>query len=388
VNRGRRVPPPSKEAYLKRSALAVALAAIAALAIPAGAGAAKDDGKVKVLLRNLYLGAPIDQTLPQAQSIAEFTSLAADAIAEMERTSYPERVKLLAAEIRKEKPDLVGLNEAAIWRFDTADPDGDYGPPIFPNATPAEELRYDFLRMLVDELAAQGQNYEVAAVQQELDAEGAVDDRPNDIHEDPDDPDGDYDARITQRDAILVRKGAGVKYSKPNGANFDAAFTPTLAGALQVPFLRGWTSIEANVRGTKFRFLVTHLESAEDPSNSQQARELVKGPADTDKNVVLVGDFNSDPEGNAQDRKAYDIIRKAGFVERQIKGPTYGHEMSLSNPNDQANFQRKIDYIMVSNPEIKLNKGKSSKFGIDGPRTPSGLWPSDHAGLFSSLRFP
>ena len=377
-------PSPSQESNLRLRIVAAAIA-IVALALPASAAAAKDDGNVEVMLRNLYLGAPIEQTLPPAQNLDELTSLTADAIEYMERTNYPERVKLLAREILKEKPDLVGLNEAAIWRFDTTNPDGDLGQLWGFNGTPAEEVRYDFLDMLLAELGGQ---YEIASVQQQFDGEVPVDERPNDAHPESDDPDGHWDARLTMQDAVLARVGHGVKTSKPRGANYEAAFTPTIAGAVEIPFLRGWTSVEANVRGAKFRFIATHLESAADPSNTKQARELVSGPAKTNKDVVLVGDFNSDPEGDAQDRKAYNIVRKAGFVERQIKGPTYGHDMTLTVPDDQAGFQRKIDYIMVNNQKIKLDKQKSSKFGIDGPRTPSGLWPSDHAGLFSSLRFP
>jgi hypothetical protein len=372
---------------LKRSALAAALVVISVLAIPASASAAKD-GKVTVMARNLYLGAPIEQTLPPAQNLDELASLGADMIAYMEATNYPERVKLLAREIATRRPDLVGINEAAVWRFDTTNPDGDAGQQWNLGGTPAEELRYDFLAMLVAELKALGAEYEVASIQEQFDGEIPIDDRPGDIHEDPGDEDGRYDARLTMHDAVLARKGGGVKTSKPKGAHYEAAFTPMIAGAIPVPFYRGWSSVEANVRGEKFRFVVTHLESAADPSNTRQARELVKGPAKAKKDVVLVGDFNSDPNGDKEDRKAYNITRRAGFVERQIQGPTYGHEMTLTDPNDQDQFDRKIDYIFVNNPKIKLDKKRSSIFGIRGPRTPSGLWASDHAGLFSTLKFP
>src|SRR5258706_315943 len=67
---------------------------------------------------------------------------------------------------------------------------------IFGGATPATNVVFDYLQMLVDKLAASGAHYAVAASTDELDVElpmlnlqtGTID-----------------DARLTDRDAILVR---------------------------------------------------------------------------------------------------------------------------------------------------------------------------------------
>ena len=100
--------------------------------------------------------------------------------------------------------------------------------------------------------------------------------------------------------------------------------------------------------------------------------------------------MNSSKNDDADVRAAYDTIRDAGFVERQVKGGTSGHDESLTNPNDQNEFRRTIDFVFVNNKKIKLDKKKSEIVGRDDPSvmTPSGLWPSDHAGVVSSLLFP
>ena len=110
----------------------------------------------------------------------------------------------------------------------------------------------------------------------------------------------DGDARLTMRDAIIARKGAGVKTSNPGLGHYSDASTlkiPVFGGATAIPFTRGWASVDANVRGKKFHFVDTHLESESVGTfREDQAAELVAagGPA-SQPNTVLVGDLNSDP---------------------------------------------------------------------------------------------
>ncbi len=82
------------------------------------------------------------------------------------------------------------------------------------------------------------------------------------------------------RDVILVRLGAGVVTSHPRKGNFSAMLTVQLSG-VEVKVLRGWTALDAKVRGSgKFRFVNTHLEAFDDSNQvpsirAQQAAELV-----------------------------------------------------------------------------------------------------------------
>ena len=77
----------------------------------------------------------------------------------------------------------------------------------------------------------------------------------------------DGDARLTMRDVILARKGAGVKTSNVTGANFSPGSTfqeTILGGAATVSFTRGWVSADVSVRGKRFHLVNTHLESEND----------------------------------------------------------------------------------------------------------------------------
>ena len=97
-----------------RRATAVALALAAVLAIPASAGAAKgkDKGeKVTVMTRNVFLGADLNPAI-QAASLNEAIDGAAEIYREVESTNFVERAVPLAKEIKKAKPDLVGLQRS------------------------------------------------------------------------------------------------------------------------------------------------------------------------------------------------------------------------------------------------------------------------------------
>ena len=87
-------------------------------------------------------------------------------------TNFPARAKLLAAEIDEREPDLIGLQEVAIWRngpVELPNPNGSLGNFAQPNAT---QVDYDFLAGLLTELQAVGQRYEVVATTIEADVEG------------------------------------------------------------------------------------------------------------------------------------------------------------------------------------------------------------------------
>jgi hypothetical protein len=71
--------------------------------------------------------------------------------AQVQANDFPARAQVIADEIAAAKPDLVGLQEATLYRTDV--------PPDGP-ATPAETLAYDFSELLVDARAQRGLSYE------------------------------------------------------------------------------------------------------------------------------------------------------------------------------------------------------------------------------------
>ena len=101
-----------------RRALACALALTLAL-VPAGIAEAAKRKKarvdVTVMTRNIYLGGNIFRPIG-APDLPTFQRLGGELWAEVQGTDFPTRSKLLAREVRRTKPDLIGLQEVALWR--------------------------------------------------------------------------------------------------------------------------------------------------------------------------------------------------------------------------------------------------------------------------------
>jgi endonuclease/exonuclease/phosphatase family metal-dependent hydrolase len=342
--------------------LAVALALIAALALPAGASAASDRD-VTVMTRNLYLGADII-TAAAATSLDDLKLRATAIFGTVQQTNFPVRAKAIAREIDANDPDLVGLQEVALWR---RTPDG-----VTNAVKDANQVVYDFLAILQKEIKARGLSYRAAVTQQEADFEV-----PTSLN---------YDIRLTMRDVILVRsgKGAKVKVAKTLKGNFADKLTVNVPSG-PIESLRGWTAIDARAGERSFRFVNTHLEAYGGELREKQAKQLLRGPlASKKKDIILVGDLNSDTRDPNPEGLAIKAIRGAGFVDAFKKAPaTSGQDEKLDNPTSK--LKRYIDRIM-SRPTLKTIRTK-----VVGNRPAdrvSGLWPSDHAGTVATLRLP
>ena len=366
----------------RRAATAAVL--VAALAFPAGAAAAKDKGeKVTVMTRNVFLGADLNPAI-QASSLNEAIDGAAEIYREVEATNFPERAIPLAKEIKKAKPALVGLQEVANWREQIPGDGGWTGSGGV--GTPAETEKYNFLTLLTDRL---GSKYEVVSVAEEFDAELPVD---LDGNDNTGVLGGEIDARLTMRDVILKRKG--VKTSKLDSGHFVTRYEPMIGGSIPLPVDRGWLSTQAKVGDAKFKFVNTHLEAFGDPTiREAQAKELVAGPLKTKGQVVLVGDLNSGttsrhnigrPElgHDPGDPLAFKVFQKAKFKDN-------GAVQSCCYPDmfdGEFEFTHTVDHILT---KPGLGTVDSYVTGNDpGERTPSGLWPSDHGGVVSTLKIP
>ena len=210
----------------------------------------------------------------------------------------------------------------ALWR--TAPPS--LGP-VFSGKPEATTVKYDFLQLLLAQLNKKRALYKPVVVQDEFDFEA-----PANANGVPGDGPGgtgllanaETNARLTMRDVILKRLHSGVVTSSPKSGNFGHLLVVKVAGSKEISVTRGWTSVDAKVRGSKkFHFVNTHLEAfdneAEYPSiRAQQASELVEpgGPA-TSKSlpVILLGDLNSDVKTEVKpgDGQAYRVMTKAGL---------------------------------------------------------------------------
>jgi endonuclease/exonuclease/phosphatase family metal-dependent hydrolase len=319
------------------------VAACAAL-LAAPAAEARPASSVTVMTRNLFLGAdliPAAAAPDQTQLRAAATAI----VRHVQATDFPARAKLLAAEIKSGRPDLVALQEVATWHRDT-------------------QTMYDWLASLRKELRARHARYRVVAVEHEFRFQV-----PTDLG---------FVARLDLRDVVLARRG--MKVRKSRSASFRHILTiPTQAGPAVIH--RGYDVVEAVAGGVRFRFVNTHLEAYSPQVRAQQAAELVAGPLKAREPVILAGDLNSDRvPAQPGDTLAYQAIARAGFKDRASRRPSCCHEDA--NLKGAPGFDHIVDHVMTK-PGLPASRRRVTG---DGPRTATGLWPSDHGGLLVTLR--
>jgi endonuclease/exonuclease/phosphatase family metal-dependent hydrolase len=322
------------------------LIALIALAAPGVLAPAAHAADVKVMTRNLYLGADL---IPLATTPAgtEFQQAAGRLVDGIDSTDPNGRMKLVAGEIAKAKPDLVGLQEVSLWRT---------------GANPATTVRYDYTAAILKELARRHAHYRLVTSHKAFNVEAPTD--------------RGFDVRLTLGDAILVRKG--VKVSHARSGVFRTQLTIPTQGIGPVEVTRGWNSLDAQVGKAKFHFVNTHLEAYSTSVREAQASELVKGPLKSARRTILVGDLNSGPDlENPDDRLAYAVLARAGFKPERTAKPS----CCFGDAGSPAKWDHNVDYVMAK-PKVKLVR--SVLTGLE--RTATGQYPSDHGGVVSTLR--
>jgi endonuclease/exonuclease/phosphatase family metal-dependent hydrolase len=383
-----------------RGRLMLVLAALAAIALVAPA---TSQARVRVMTRNLYLGADLTPGT-SATSIQELVNAAGQILNQVDQNKFQVRAKGLAQEILNQNPDLVGLQEAAAWR-DAPCSDN----PLDFTATHVRPGG-GFLGLLMNQLNKAGPRYRVVVAEPEFDFQIWAN---TDGNESTGSPFGcDIEGRLTMRDAILARVGKDgprsplprVQTSNAKGAHFDTLLQVT-PGGVPTDVTRGWTSVDAKVTGApKIRFVNTHLEAFDNqPSNHTnqntdvgngqvrwaQAKELVAngGPATGSLPVILVGDLNSDVRTPLKpgDQLAHRSLLNAGFAERSTYDPLSccldADVLTAGGGGNVSQFDHKVDHIMTDDP-THVNLVRST---VTGRSPVNGFWDSDHAGIASAL---
>ena len=376
-------------------ALAGVAAMFAGLAAEAEAKGKSRGGKtVKVMTRNVFLGADLGPAL-EATTLAGAIDASGEILNDVDASNFPERAKALAKEIKQNKPHLIGLQEVALWRDQTP---SDLGAPPTGIGAPATNVRYDFLQLLLDRLKKRGAKYKVADSKTEFDAELPAD-------TDGSDATGgfagaDLDGRLTMRDVILERKTKRLKVKKPDNASYDALLGVSVGG-IPLTVVRGWQQVEATLKpkkgkastagkrggNAKFRFVNTHLEAFDASVRESQAKELIAdgGPADTKKQVILVGDLNSGlpkHEVFGEDQLAFKALKQFGFKDRGTVHSCCVSDLISSPPSE---FDHTVDHVLT-NPGLRKLSAKIVGEEKKDKTKKSGLWPSDHAGVVSKLK--
>ena len=379
-----------------RARFAASIAGFFAALLIVTAVAEAQPATVKVMSRNVYLGADLTPGV-QATSLQALVTGAGTILNEVDTNDFRIRAKGLAAEILKQQPDLVGLQEAALWRTQPCDKN-----PLPPSAT---TVRYDFLALLLAQLNRGQKRYSLVIAKPEFDFEVWANTDGNESTAGPNCPMGsEINGRLTMRDAILAKRGS-VKTRGAKSGTFDTLLQVRPAG-VSVDVTRGWTSVDATVAGHKFHFVNTHFEAFDsaptgnhtnkgtDVGNGAvreaQAKELIAsgGPATSKLPVILLGDLNSDTKTEVKpgDGLAYRALLSAHFVERATAKPRAcclnQSLLTVAAGGNAKDFDHNVDHVMTDAPKtVKLLSST-----VTGLKPLNGLWDSDHAGLFSALQ--
>jgi hypothetical protein len=387
---------------IRTFAVATAMSLVAA-AVAAGPAEAKTPpGKpVTVMSRNVYLGADINRPVTaaltaQAQgktgpeilvALAHATHVTRDIV---DRTSFPVRARLLADEIARTGPNLIGLQEVALWRS---------GPLQLnqvgvPDATTVD---YDFLQILLDALDVRGEHYRAVSIGDRADVEApSFTGSPFDGTMSAD----ARDVRLTMRDVVLIQVKGGLKTQATGDKVYQHNLVVNAAGA-SFRFDRGYQWVDVRAGSTKLRFVNTHLESFSSDLALAQAAELLTATA-TDRSTVLVCDCNSDPLNSSikptdqvPHRAPYELITgPGGFTDEWLRwapaeaGWTSGLSELVNDPT-AAGFDHRIDMVFgrtAGGGPLAVDRGEVTGTDVVDRDPATGLWPSDHGGVVLRLR--
>ena len=195
------------------------------------------EATVRVMTQNLFMGTDFPE-LVATRTLPEFIQAVTTTYHNVLATRPAERMAAIAREIARLKPDLVGLQEAAILRTGST--------------PPATNVVFDMLQILLSELDKLEQHYVTVAILSGLDAEA-----PSTLG---------FDVRFTVQDVILARADRpadALRLSNVHVQRYQTQLTfSTVIGDVTNP--AGWASVDVQGRGWRFRFVTTHLALAPD----------------------------------------------------------------------------------------------------------------------------
>ena len=374
--------------------------------VPATPVFAQGGERVIFATRNIYLGADVGiamKKLPNFPAAAQFMW------DQVRANDFAERAPLLAQELINSQAQVIGIQEATMWRCRTG---------FFSK----EVVVHDFLAELIAALKAKGGDFSIASKgqRQALNPGFEISPIPHlTMVEDRElFPSIFGVARaacgFTISDALLVRNDVQVLDAGTSEYSATYSIIPTL-----MTIYRGYSWADLRIGSSTFRAITTHLESLWDsnaiPNAAKQADELIGDLKESQMPVVVLGDFNSDPRdprpsddlgvnpgaqpsasttclaqvkapspATAIDTcSAYWKFIRAGFVEvspdaLDPKNYSWGADALLAGPTmDRAKaslamgangiFTDRLDYIIVKNGASAVNGA------IFGNQWPEGL---------------
>lgn len=394
--------------------LAIVLAAILApTLLLANSGKPAKSGKpdIIVITQNQYLGADLTPIIT-AESPGEYNEAVLDALYSVAANNIPERAEALAKSIADRDAHLVGLQE--VFKFECSETGTIPGACLLFSAA-----MNDHLQLTMDALQSLGADYYVAGIVENLNLFPGLP-----VFLDLD-PVPDVLIRVLDRDVILARGDINAipvafPCAKPSvdGCNYDVIATATVLGG-EINIERGFVGVDATVNGQAYRFVNTHLEVQFPSPNpyspliqAAQATQLVAtlsllAPPPPGTKLLVVGDINSSPEHPpfptpfappedlayppyqqlANGTTLYDVPISPPYTDIWTLRPGKPKGFTCCEAADLSNWEselyERIDVIFSLFPPAGVKANVLNNNPED--KTPSGLWPSDHATVVGRL---
>jgi endonuclease/exonuclease/phosphatase family metal-dependent hydrolase len=319
---------------------------------------------VTVMTYNLYLGANIHAGL-KAKSIFTLPQLIDRIFAQVATTDFENRAVKLALTVKKLQPDVICLQEVALWRRGSGDifDQDSLGTPF---------VAFDFLKLLQAQLKAHDLKYSIAA---------------SATNEDVRLPSLRWgNLRLTDRNITLVAKG--IESHGGKSGSFATQRNLKILG-FRVPFKRGWVSVDLVKDNRRFRVINTHLDLTR-KIKIAQAIEILGISKKAKLPIVLAGDFNINPDENRSfARKITNQgLKDAWRSTTKRRGSTCCQPNSLSNR--KSRLTTRVDLILTSKHFRTIAAQRIGADLASRAKTKGGkrLWISDHAGVLAKLRLP
>jgi endonuclease/exonuclease/phosphatase family metal-dependent hydrolase len=337
-------------------------------------------GSIRVMTRNVYVGTDLD-SIYRVQDPNLIPQVVAWAVQMLVSTNFSERAEAIAEEVALGQPHLIGLQEISLFRIQSP------GDAAYGGTTPATVVFLDFLDILLYALQEKGLDYRVVGMIENFDVEV-----PTLTGFTPPATFTFDDIRLNDYDVVLARNDVDVDNVVAH--NYQAYLPLPQFG---VDFRRGYVAMDATVGSKTYRFVSTHFESEVEQIRYAQAEELVGTLQNETKPVILVGDLNTRASGEP----TYQYLLSQNFVDTWTRnlvgfinpdGYTASHDPDLRNTT--VKLDHRIDLILVRSNVWLFNRqviGPVLSFVVGDElrdRTPSGLWPSDHAGVIARLQIP
>ena len=300
----------------------------------------RDSVRVTVLSQNLYAGADFSIFLHDKgwQANPFKIPLMVDALfKQVKKSKFELRAQDFIKSIKKFNPDVINLQEVALWRVQNP---GDF----LGRNLKATTVAYDFLEVLSTLLKQQGLIYKVAGQRESFDYEL---------------PSASFgDIRYTNREACLVKEEIqiiDIKYRE-----FTNQLSQTFAGRA-ISFHRGAILATFSKNGKIFRIANSHLENIGKVKHSQliELAEVAKG-----QNAVIAADLNIN-----------SVIEAGSFIVAGKAMNTCCYQRPLVDFKKPLTVQ--FDYVLVSK-NIEKAKVRTLKSGSTIPI-------SDHLGILANL---